>query len=134
MIKQEADIMDKDRVKQQKQYDLEERLVDFAVRIINLFDRLPRSCVGVHITNQLVRSGTSPAANYGEAQSSESLNDFIHKMKLALKELRETRIWLLIVQRKALVKPVQRLASLLTENNELICIFVASIATAQKKR
>lgn len=126
--------MAKEKGKEQKKYDLEERLVDFAVRVINLAERFPKSYAGVHIASQLVRSGTSPAANYGEAQSSESRSDFIHKMKLVLKELRETRVWLLIVERKALVKSADELMSLLAENNELISIFVTSIVTAQKRR
>ena len=126
--------MAKEKGNEQKKYDLEERLVDFAVRVINLAERFPKSYVGIHIASQLVRCGTSPAANYGEAQSSESRSDFIHKMKLVLKELRETRVWLLIVERKALVKSAEELMSLLVENNELISIFVKSIATAQKRR
>jgi four helix bundle protein len=126
--------MAKEKGNEQKKYDLEERLVDFAVRVINLAERFPKSYVGIHIASQLVRCGTSPAANYGEAQSSESRSDFIHKMKLVLKELRETRVWLLIVERKALVKSADELMSLLVENNELISIFVTSIATAQKRR
>lgn len=80
--------------------DLEERLIDFAVRIINVVDALPNTKVGNHIAGQLLRSGTSPAPNYGEAQSAESRKDFVHKMKVALKELRETLIWLRIIQRK----------------------------------
>ena len=84
--------MERGKKERQKKYDLEERLVGFAVHIIDIVEKLPRSCTGLHIANQMVRSGTSPAANYGEAQSAESRNDFIHKMKLALKELRETRI------------------------------------------
>jgi len=126
--------MAREKGKEQKKYDLEKRLVNFAVRVINLAEKFPKSYVGIHIASQLVRSGTSPAANYGEAQSSESRSDFIHKMKLVLKELRESRLWLLIVERKALIKLADELASLLAENNELISIFVASIATVQKKR
>ena len=72
--------------------DLEDRLIDFAVRIINVIEALPNTKVGNHIGGQLLRSGTSPAPNYGEAQSAEFRRDFIHKMKIALKELRETLI------------------------------------------
>lgn len=115
-------------------YDLDERLVGFAVCIMKLIEGFPRTSAGIHIAGQLVRCGTSPAANYGEAQSAESRSDFIHKMKLALKELRETRVWLLIVQRQTMLKPNNQLEQILMENNELISIFVASIATAQKKR
>ena len=117
-----------------KKYDLEDRLIRFAVRIVNVVERLPKSCAGSHIAGQLVASGTSPAANYGEVQSSESRKDFVHKMKVCLKELRETRVWLLIIERKGLIKPADRMVSILVENNELISIFVASLTTAQGKR
>ncbi len=117
---------------QQRNYDLQEPLIEFAVRVLNVFESLPNSRAGNHVAGQLIRSGTSPAPNYGEAQSAKSQKDFIHKMKVALKELRETLVWLLIIQRKALAEPVDKLTSLIEENNELISIFVASIATAQK--
>jgi len=74
-----------------REFDLEERLIDFAVRVIRTAESLPKTKIGNHISGQLIRSGTSPAPNYGEAQSAESRADFIHKMRLALKELRETR-------------------------------------------
>ena len=86
-----------------KPRDLEGRLIDFAVRVISVVEALPDSKAGNHVARQLVRSGTSPAANYGEAQSAESRRDFGHKMKIALKELRETLIWLKIIERKPLV-------------------------------
>jgi len=117
-----------------KTYDLEERLIDFAVRIIRMAESLPKSRVGNHISGQLVRCGTSPAPNYGEAQSAESRADFIHKMKVCLKELRETRVWLLIIVRAKLIKPVSKLDSLIQETNELISIFVTSIRTAKKAK
>ena len=115
-----------------KTYDIEERLIDFAVRIIRMAESLPKTRVGNHISGQLVRCGTSPAPNYGEAQSAESRADFIHKMKVCLKELRETRVWLLIIVRAELIKPVSKLNSLIQETNELISIFVTSIRTAKK--
>ena len=93
---------------------------------------LPSSYTGKHFAGQLVRSGTSPAFNYGEAQSAESRKDFIHKMKVALKELRETHICLQIIFRKPLIKRNDLLDSLISENDELIAIFVKSIATAQQ--
>ena len=126
--------MTRESQKQPQKYDLEERLVDFCLQIIDLAEALPRTRVGNHIAGQLVRCGTSPAPNYAEAQAAESRNDFIHKMKVVLKELRETRIWLLFIQRKALVSPEQRLAPILAECNELIAIFVTSVATAQRKK
>ena len=116
-----------------KANDLEDRLVDFAVRIIGVVEALPDTKAGNHIAGQLVRSGTSPAPNYGEAQSAESRNDFIHKMKVCLKELRETAVWLKIILRKPMCPP-DRLAPILRENDELIGIFVKSIKTAQANK
>ena len=97
-------------------------------------ESLPKTKIGRHISGQIVRSGTSPAPNYGEAQSAESRADFIHKMRLSLKELRETRIWLLIIVRANLIKPTSKLETLLDENNQLISIFVKSIGTAQQNK
>ena len=113
-----------------RKYGLEERLVDFAVRIISLVEALPHTKAGRHIGGQLIRSGTSPAPNYGEAQAAESKQDFIHKMKISLKELRETLIWLKIAHKKPLCKP-DRLDPIIQETNELISIFVKSIQTAK---
>lgn len=118
---------------EEKAYDLEERLIDFAVRIIRMAESMPKTRATNHIAGQLIRCGTSPAPNYGEAQSAESRADFIHKMKVCLKELRETRVWLLMIVRAKLIKPVSKLDSLIQENNELISIFVTSIKTAKKK-
>ena len=110
-------------------FELEERLVDFAVGIITIVDTLPDSKAGNHIGGQLVRSGTSPAPNYGEAQGAESRRDFIHKMKISLKELRETLVWLKIISRKQLC-PQEHLGTMISECNELISIFVKSVQTA----
>jgi four helix bundle protein len=115
-------------------FDLEERLIDFAVRIIRTAESLPQTKVGNHVSGQLIRCGTSPAPNYGEAQSAESRADFVHKMKVSLKELRETRVWLLIIVKASLIKPAANLEPLIEENNELISIFVTSIKTAQKRK
>jgi four helix bundle protein len=117
--------------KEKKEYDLEGRLIDFAVRIIEVGRALPKTRVGNHIAGQLVRCGTSPAPNYGEAQGAESRSDFIHKMKVCLKELRETRVWLVMIVRAGLIKPASKLDSLIDENNQLIAIFVKSIQTAR---
>ncbi len=125
--------MSKGENKTDRRYDLEERLMMFADRILNVVDSLPRTRTGNHIGNQLVRCGSSPVANYGEAQSAESRSDFIHKLKLSLKELRETRIWLRLLQRRLLIKPAAKLAPLLKEGDELIAIFAASARTAEKK-
>jgi four helix bundle protein len=120
--------------KENRIFDLEERLIDFAVRIIHTAESLPQTKVGIHIAGQLIRCGTSPAPNYGEAQSAESRADFIHKMKVSLKELRETRVWLLIIVRAKLIKPASKLEPLIAENNELISIFVTSIKTAKQRK
>jgi four helix bundle protein len=119
--------------KENRIFDLEERLIDFAVRIIRIAESLPKTKVGNHIAGQLIRCGTSPAPNYGEAQSAESRSDFIHKMKVSLKELRETRVWLFIIVRANLIRPTSKLEPLINENNELISIFVTSITTAKQK-
>ena len=119
--------------KDDKTFDLEDRLIDFAVRIIRIAEALPKTKIGNHIAGQIIRSGTSAAPNYGEAQSAESRSDFIHKMKLSLKELRETRVWLLMIIRANLIKPASKLEPLIDENNQLISIFVKSIDTARRK-
>jgi four helix bundle protein len=108
-------------------------LLDFAVRIIRTSESLPKTKAGNHIAGQLIRCDTSPAPNYGEAQSAESRSDFIHKMKVSLKELRETRIWLLMIVKANLIKPTSKLEPLINENNELISIFVTSVKTAKQK-
>ena len=115
-----------------KKFDLEERLVKFSVMIVSLSEVLDGSMAGKYIAGQIIRSGISPALNYGEAKSAESGNDFIHKMKVALKELRETYISLLIIKAKPLTKKEELLSQCLKENNELISIFVKSIQTAVK--
>ena len=120
--------------KDNRKFDLEERLINFAVRIIRTAESLPKTRAGNHISGQLIRCGTSPAPNYGEAQSAESRADFIHKMKICLKELRETRVWLLIIAKTRLIKPKSKLDPLIDETNELISIFVKSVNTAEKKR
>jgi len=117
-----------------KNYDLEERLVDLAVRIINASEALPDSKAGKHIAGQIIRSGTSPAPNYGEAQAAESSADFIHKMKISLKELRETKVWLKIINKSEMITPVSRLNELIEECDQLIAIFFKSIETAKTNK
>jgi len=115
-------------------YDLEERLIDFSVLIIDVVNETPNTKPGNHLSSQLVRSGTSVSLNYGEAQSAESKKDFIHKMKIVLKELRETFICLKIIHRCKLYKSEEKIITLKQENNELISIFVKSIETVQKNQ
>ena len=93
---------------------------------------MPKTRAGYHIGGQLIRCGTSPASNYGEAQGAESRSDFIHKMKICLKELRETKVWLIMIVRANLIKPKSKLEPDINENDELISIFMSSIKTAKK--
>ena len=120
--------------KETRIFDLEDRLIEFGVRIIRLAQALPKTRVGNHIAGQIIRSGTSPASNYGEAHSAESRPDFIHKMQICLKELRETRVWLLMTAKANLVKSASQLDPLIDENNQLISIFVTSVKTARRKK
>jgi four helix bundle protein len=113
-------------------YDLADRQIDFAVMIADIVEALPNARLGNHVAGQLIRSGTSPAPNYAEAQAAESRADFVHKLKVVLKELRETRVWLLIIQRKSLVRSVEAVSQALTECVELISIFAKSIKTARR--
>ena len=116
----------------EREYDLQDRFVDYAVRIIKLCEALPGTKAGRHVSSQILRSGTSPAPNYGEAQSAESRDDFVHKLKVALKELRETDIWLKLIVRAELIQPGEALDPLLRETDELISILFKSIDTARR--
>jgi four helix bundle protein len=112
-------------------YDLEDRLVDFAVRICTLTDRFPSTAIARHVGTQITRSGTSPLANYGEAQAAESRQDFVHKLKICLKELRETQAWLKFVERMNFCS--EEVIPIRLECNELVSILVASVRTARGK-
>jgi four helix bundle protein len=114
-------------------YDLEERLLEFSVRTIRLTRQIESSEAGKHVAKQLLRSSSSPLANHGEAQGAESAKDFIHKLKISLKELRETQRWLKLVKRVPLVDKPELLDDLLSETDQLIRIFVASINTAHSR-
>jgi four helix bundle protein len=111
--------------------DLEERLINFSVLIVEIVESMPNSRAANHLGGQLLRSGTSPALNYGEAQSGESRKDFIHKVKVALKELRESYVCLKIIQRTKLFGNEEKMKMILKENDELIAIFVTSAKTAE---
>jgi four helix bundle protein len=109
---------------------LEERLLEFAARVGKVVDALPDSRLGRHMAGQLVRCGTSPAPNYGEACAAESRADFVHKLGIVLKELRETRIWLrLAVKSELLVR--KKLEALIDEATQLMNIIGKSIVTAK---
>jgi four helix bundle protein len=121
-----------DRLGTRPKYDLEERLLDYAAAIIRLVESLPSNRAGNHVAAQLLRSGTSPLPNHGEAQAAESPNDFVHKLKISLKELRESIRWLRLIRRVPLMKESSQVDSLIQETDELIRIFFSSIETAQK--
>jgi four helix bundle protein len=119
------------RNSQSRANQLEERLIEFAVRIVKLSAGLPRTSAGKHIAGQIMRSGTSPAPNYGEARGAESCADFVHKLRIVVKELNETSIWLQIINRSHLPK-TELLGENIEENNELCRIFTASLNTARR--
>ena len=122
---------DKSPTSQQSKADeLEERLIDFAVRIVNLSASLPGTPAGKHIAGQIMRSGTSPAPNYGEARGAESHADFIHKLRIVLKELNETSIWLRVIERSKMLRK-ELIVDIVGENKELCRIFTASLRTAR---
>ena len=118
----------------EKKFDLEERLIEFAAQLIRFTESMVSSKSGNHLANQLLRSGTSPALNYGEAQGGESRKDFIHKFKVILKELRETLIGIKIVERASLHQDHGFLNQVKDECNQLISIFVKSGLTAERNR
>jgi four helix bundle protein len=113
-------------------YDLEERLLEYAAMIVRLVEEMDKTRAGNHVAGQLLRSGTSPLFNHGEAQAAESQSDFVHKMGICLKELRESKRALRLIQRVPLIRPPSRVDPLLIETEELIRIFFASIRTARK--
>ena len=116
--------------KMQNRRDLSERLLNFAASSINLTVKLKRTAVGRHVANQLMRSASSSGANYEEACGAESKADFIHKMQLVLKELRESAYWLKLAGKSGLL-PGEILQPLLGEANELIKIVAKSVITAK---
>lgn len=111
--------------------NLSERLLEFAAKICIIVDAIPETRLGRHIAGQLVRSGTSPAPNYEEACGAESRKDFIHKLRIVLKELRETRLWIRLIIKAGLL-PEARMAPLLDESNQLCNIIGQSILTARQ--
>ncbi|MCW3073402.1 MAG: hypothetical protein JWP69_471 [Flaviaesturariibacter sp.] len=115
-------------------YDLEDRLVNFTCRMIDVVESLPNSRAGNYIAGQLIRSCHSPTFNYGEAQAAESRADFIHKLKICLKELKECRTALKIIIKKELIKPIEKLQGIYLETEELIAIIGKSIETTKKKK
>jgi len=118
---------------QGKRFDLEERLVEYGAVVVELAEQLPNSRVGTYIAGQLIRSGLSPALNYGEAQSAESRGDFVHKFKIILKELWECRVSLKIIKRLQLLNP-EKVVKVADETQQLIAIFAKGIETARKNK
>jgi len=113
-------------------YDLEDRLLVFAAKIVELTESLPNTRAGNHIAGQLLRCGTSSLSNHGEAEAAESRRDFLHKLRICLKELRETKRWLRLLGRVNKVEKPGNLNTCLNEVEELIRIFVASVRTAER--
>ncbi len=113
--------------------DISERLLDFAARIGKVVDALPETRLGRHIAGQLVRSGTSPAPNYEEARAGESRKDFVHKLSICLKELRESRCWLQLILKAELLSEI-RLSTLVDESTQLSKIIAKSIVTAKSNQ
>lgn len=111
--------------------ELEERLIDFAVRIVKLSAHLPKTAAGKHIAGQILRSGTSPAPNYGEARGAESIADFIHKIRIVLKELNETSIWLRVIQRSNMLRS-EMILDIIGENKQLCKIFARTVKTTRR--
>ncbi|MGQ9643842.1 MAG: four helix bundle protein [Ignavibacterium sp.] len=117
-----------------RKFDLEDRLVNYTCRMIDVVEALPNSRAGNYIAGQLIKSCHSPTFNYGEAQAAESRNDFIHKMGVVLKELKECRTALKIIRIKEMVKPKDRLDEVYKETEELIAIVAKSITTAKNNK
>jgi len=115
-----------------RRFDLEDRLLEFASAVIDLSESLPTNRAGNHVAGQILRSGTSPYPNHGEAEDAESRDDFIHKIKICLKELRETRRWARLIKRKGWATQNTSLLFVLGESEELIRIFYSSVQTARK--
>ena len=111
--------------------DLSERLWDFAARVGKVVDALPDLRLGRHVAGQLVRSGTASAPNYDEACAGESRADFIHKLSIALKEMKETRGWLRFIVKTEMLNE-KRIAALVSESEELAAILAKSITTAKQ--
>ena len=117
---------------EQRKYDLEDRLVDYTCSMIDIVEALPGSRAGNYIAGQLIKSCHSPTFNYGEAQAAESNTDFVHKLKVCLKELKECRTALKIIRKKKMISNVS-LDPVFKETEELIAIFGKSIKTASQK-
>ena len=112
--------------------DIQERLIQFGVRIVQLCSSLPRTDAGRHLAGQLLRCGTSPASNYGEARGAESAKDFVHKLGIVLKELNESSIWLRMLHESGMTA-TNSVDSLSAECAELSKIIAVSIRTVRAR-
>ena len=112
-------------------FDLEERPLAFSVRVIRVTESMKRSRAANHSSDQLLRAGTYPYGNRGEAEGTESRNEFIHKLKICYEKLRESRRWLKLVQRASLITKPDHVDGLIAEADERVRIFASSIRTAQ---
>lgn len=121
-------------MEKERKYDLEDRLVSYSCRMIDVVEALPNTRAGNYIAGQLIRSCMSPAFNYGESQGAESVNDFVHKLGVVLKELKECRVAMKIIRKKEMIRPVSKLADIYKETEELIAIIAKSIDTANKNK
>ena len=113
-------------------FNLDQRFIAFSVNIIDLAEKLPKTIAGIHLAKQLIRSATSPTLNYGEAQGAESRKDFVHKLRIVLKELRETFMGLKVIQGKYADFDPEGIRMTISETDELISIIYQSIKTAKK--
>ncbi len=116
-----------------QKYDLQERLVKFSASIILNINGLNKGFASEHLTKQLIRSSTSSALNYGEAQAAESRRDFIHKMKICLKELRESQVNLQVLKEARLISDLDEFNEIIQECKELVAIFTSSVKTTTTK-
>ncbi|MGB9628784.1 MAG: four helix bundle protein [Thermodesulfobacteriota bacterium] len=117
----------------EKNNQLSDRLLDFAVEVIKITDALPNTVAGRHVGGQLIRAGTSCGSNYEEACGAESRSDFAHKMSIVLKELKESRFWLKLIRRTRLLTPEQT-NPIIDECEQLCAIAAKSIITAKKRK
>ncbi len=119
---------------EKRKFDLEDRFVDYTCRMIDIVEALPKTRTGNYIAGQLIKSCNSPTFNYGEVQAAESKSDFIHKMGIVLKELKECRMALKIIRKKKMIKPLNKLTDIFKETEELIAIIARGIYTAKNKK
>ena len=119
---------------EERKFDLEDRLIDFSSRIIDVVKNLPSTRAANYIAAQMIRCGLAPVLLYGEVQAAESRDDFIHKMKIVVKELKETSACLKLIRKREMIKPINRIENVYKENEELIAIGAKSIDTARKNK